>query len=167
MKDDLEENSPYFIKYIMTQLRSSWEILLHLCVEKNPYNIRNQNDFSLPNYRLQITRNSFFPSTINAWHNLEPEVRLSQNINQFKCVIKSKNGNYRVPKHFLIGYRKRNILLTRLRNGCSSLNADLYRVNLTISPTCQCGHAYEDVFHFFFQCNIYTNQRRTLFIKDH
>ena len=59
--------------------------------------------------------------------------------------------------------KKRNILLTRLRNGCSSLNADLYRVNLTISPTCQCGHAHEDVFHYFFQCNIYTNQRLSLF----
>ena len=146
------DTAPEFLKSIIAPMR-----------RENPYNIRNQNDFTLPNYRLQMTRNSFFPSTINAWHNLEPEVRLSQNINQFKHAIKSKNGNYRVPNHFLIGDRKRNILLTRLRNGCSSLNSDLYRVNLTISPTCQCGHAHEDVFHYFFQCNIYTNQRLSLF----
>ena len=135
-------------------------IFIHI---HNPYNIRNQNDFTLPNYRLQMMRNSYFPSTITAWNNLDPEVRQSQTLSNFKYAIKSRNGIYRVPKHFLIGDRKTNILLTRLRNGCSTLKADLYRVNLITSPICQCGHANEDAFHYLFQCNLYTNQRLRLF----
>ena len=97
-----------------------------------------------------MMRNLYFPSTTTAWNNLETLI---------KYAIKSRNGIYRVPKHFLIGDRKTNILLTRLRNGCSTLKADLYRVNLIIFPICQCGHANEDAFHYLFQCNLYTNQR--------
>ena len=65
-----------------------------------------------------MMRNSYFPSTITAWNNLDPDVRQSQTLSNFKYAIKSRNGIYRVPKHFLIGDRKTNILLTRLRNGC-------------------------------------------------
>ena len=35
---------------------------------------------------------------------------------------------------------------------CSSLNADLFRVNLTEFPSCRCGHLHEDVFHYLFHC---------------
>ena len=144
--------APDFLTSIITPLRRN-----------NPYNIRNQNDFTLPNYRPQMMRNSYFPSTITAWNNLDLDVRQSQTLSNFKYAIKSRNGIYRVPKHFLIGDRKTNILLTRLRNGCSTLKADLFRVNLIISPICQCGHANEDAFHYLFQCNLYTNQRLRLF----
>ena len=94
---------------------------------------------------------------------IDPDVRQSQTLSNFKYAIKSRNGIYRVPKHFLIGDRKTNILLTRLRNGCNTLKADLYRVNLITSPICQCGHENEDAFHYLFQCNLYTNQRLRLF----
>ena len=45
---------------------------------------------------------------------------------------------------------------------CSILKADLFRVNLTGSPSCQCGAASEDVYHFFFSCPLYTRARDTL-----
>ena len=52
------------------------------------YNLRNSNNYVLPNCRLEITKKSFFPSTTRDWNNLSPEIRNSGNINIFKRKIK-------------------------------------------------------------------------------
>ena len=52
------------------------------------YNLRNSNNYALPNCRLEITKKSFFPSTTRDWNNLSPEIRNSGIINIFK--IKNK-----------------------------------------------------------------------------
>ena len=131
----------------------------------NVRNLRNMSDFELPNYRLQSTLNSFFPSTIKLWNNLEPELRHNYTLTQFKYILNNRRNCFIVPPYFVIGNRKNNILLTRLRNSCSSLNADLFRVNLTDSPSCRCGHHNEDVFHFLFQCHLYNEHRQALGYK--
>jgi hypothetical protein len=58
----------------------------------------------------------------------------------------------KVPFYFGWGDRKLNIIHSRLRNMCSSLNADLHLVNLKPSPACICGHGFEDCIHFFLEC---------------
>jgi hypothetical protein len=52
------------------------------------YNLRNSNNYVLPNCRLEITKKSFFPSTTRDWNNLSPEIRNYGNINIFKRKIK-------------------------------------------------------------------------------
>jgi hypothetical protein len=52
------------------------------------YNLRNSNNYVLPNCRLEINKKSFFPSTTRDWSNLSPEIRNSGNINIFKRKIK-------------------------------------------------------------------------------
>ena len=42
-------------------------------------------------------------------------------------------------KLYFIGEREYQIIHTRLRNKCSSLNSDLFQKNLVASPLCQCG----------------------------
>ena len=37
---------------------------------------------------------------------------------------------------------------------CSSLNSDLYRKNIVLSPSCACG-GVESAYHFFFICPNY------------
>ena len=59
--------------------------------------------------------------------------------------------------------RVSSILLTRLRHNCSSLNADLFRVNIVSNPTCSCGAVLEDAKHFFFECRLYTEQKNRLY----
>jgi hypothetical protein len=56
--------------------------------------------------------------------------------------------------HFYFGWgnRKLNIIHSRLRNMCSSLNADLHLVNLKPSAACICGHGVEYCIHFLFEC---------------
>ena len=50
------------------------------------------------------------------------------------------------------------ILHTRIRLECSSLNAHLYRKNIVPEPTCQCG-GFESSYHFFFICPIFVDAR--------
>jgi hypothetical protein len=52
------------------------------------YNLRNINNYVLPNCRLEITKKSFFPFTTRDWNNLSPEIRNSGNINIFKRKIR-------------------------------------------------------------------------------
>jgi hypothetical protein len=42
------------------------------------------------------------------------------------------------PEYYGEGSRKQSILHARLRHQCSSLNSDLYRMNITNHPKCQC-----------------------------
>ena len=61
----------------------------------------------------------------------------------------------KMPPYFEIGDRELIILPARLRNFCSNLNYDLFRVNLTADPSCVCRNPCENAFHFFFECPIY------------
>ena len=56
------------------------------------------------------------------------------------------------------------ILLTRICNVCSYLDADLNRVNLTDSPVCNCGNPCEDAYHLM-ECPNITRHRIILFDK--
>ncbi len=69
------------------------------------------------------------------------------------------------PSYFSCGDRKLNIIHTRLRNMCSSLNSDLHRVNIKPSPACSCGHPVEDSIHYFLECAFHNEAREILFSK--
>ena len=93
------------------------------------------------------------------WNNIPDEHRNVDSVMAFKNVL----GRYKpvVPKHYLFGNRKEQILHTRLRTNCSVLNYDLYLKNIIDSPLCRCNNI-ETVKHFFLDCPIYNNQRITL-----
>ena len=69
-----------------------------------------------------------------------------------------------MPSYLVVGERK-YILLTRLRHSCSSLHADLFRVNIIQSPACDCGNNIENAKHYMFECNLYNEQRNALFLS--
>ena len=139
--------------------------ILSPMVRANTRNLRNNDDYSLPRYRLESTEMSFFPSTIKLWNSLNYDLRHGYTFNQFKFALKSNSDVHKVPCYFLVGDRRTNILLTRIRNMCSCLNADLNRVNLTDSPVCNCGNPCEDAYHFLMECPNYTRYRTILFDK--
>ena len=103
--------------------------------------------------------NSFLPSTLRQWNNLFIETRKLNSQNSFKCLL--KEDKHTVPKYYFYGVRKAQILHTRLRMGCSSLNLDLFMKNITDSPMCQCG-SIENTQHFFFHCNFFPRQHTIL-----
>ena len=129
------------------------------------YNLRNSNDFEIPFSRLCSYENSYFPSTLKLWNELDPQVRILPTISRFKSNIKTIPDKILVPIYSNVGERKYNIMLTRIRHRSSSLKADLYGVNTIPSPACSCGAPIENADHYFFECPLYINQRNNLFIN--
>ena len=102
---------------------------------------------------------SFLPSTTRDWNNLSVETKQSESVNSFKLLL--TKGKSTVPDHYYIGSRKAQILHTRIRTNCSSLNLELFVKNTTESPLCRCGHI-ENAQHFFFHCKYFEVQRTEL-----
>ena len=120
------------------------------------YNLRNTDQLQTIDSRTNLYYNSFLPSTVRAWR---AEVKQSQTTHSFKYYF-NKNKTP-VPKYYYSKNRKAQILHTRLRTNCSSLNLDLFLKGITDSPMCRCG-SIENSQHFFFHCPYYQQQRNAL-----
>ena len=120
------------------------------------YSLRNSNYLQTIDARTTLYYNSFLPSTVRAWNNVHDEAKQSDSLNTFKYFL--NKDKMRIPKHFHVGSRKAQVLYTRLRTNCSSLNLDLFWRNISDSPLCQCG-SIENAQHYFFHCKYYQIQR--------
>ena len=117
------------------------------------FNLRNIRTIS---FHTHAYNSSFLPSSIRDWNALPEYIQSSESLSIFKL-----NLNKNKPKAnplFNIGSRKGQILHTRLRLGCSSLNDDLYRRSLVDSNRCSCGEI-ETVDHYLLHCKNYHRLR--------
>ena len=120
--------------------------------EVSHYQLRNANDVQTINARTALYFNSFLPSVIRQWTNIPDTDKYVGSVDSFKRQI-SRNKTP-VPKYFYTGSRKLQILHTRLRTGCSSLNYDLFVKSISDIPLCSCiGGDVENAEHFFLSCN--------------
>ena len=119
------------------------------------YNLRNNLDINIPFTRLCSFETLFFPSTLKLWNDLDPQIRCSPSLLQFKRAITHKG---KATSFLIRGDRSTEIALTRIRHNCSSLNADLYRVNIIANPNCTCDPFIETAEHYFFECSLYAEQ---------
>ncbi len=147
------ENLPSYLEDIFPPLVS----------DQTPYALRNNDNFETVSRRTEIYSRSFIPSAISLWNNLDSDIRDAESIHVFKNKLKLLYKPPDVPSYFLVGDRLLSVLHSRIRNKCSNLNGDLFRNHLSNNPACVCGHDYEDADHFFFNCNIFINQRIVLF----
>ncbi|MES9992730.1 MAG: reverse transcriptase family protein, partial [Candidatus Thiodiazotropha sp.] len=119
------------------------------------YNLRNPNNIQTIHTNSQLYYNSFLPSVIRNWNLLPEDVRNSTSTAALKQALNSNlNVNF-PPRYFCVGKRTGQILHTRLRTQCSSLNYYLFSKNIIESPCCECG-AIEDNKHFLLDCTNYT-----------
>ena len=88
---------------------------------ENVYNLRNQTDYSNPFTRLQLYRNSFFPSSIKFWNNLTPEIRSAPTVSSFKKSLINDVNLLKPSRYYLYGCRVLNVLHTRLRHRSSTV----------------------------------------------
>ena len=80
--------------------------------------------------------------------NLQPDnIRESPSIQALKYSLKSNISSK--PFYYYTGSRLGQILHSRLRMQCSSLNQHLYRKNIVDSPNCVCGLT-ESTTHYLF-----------------
>jgi hypothetical protein len=122
------------------------------------YNTRNASALPVVRTRTSLCYNYFFiPSSVRLW-NLQPDnIRLSPSIQALKYSLKSNISSK--PFYYYTGSRLGQILHSRLRMQCSSLNQHLYRKNIVDSPNCICGLT-ESTTHYLFHCPRYTAQRQ-------
>ena len=125
------------------------------------YHLRNSLNFIEPFCRLEIYKNSFFPSAISLWNSLPVEVRNIHDIGEFKRVITKKSRP--IPNHYFIGERKLSIFHTRLRNNCSNLNYDLLVNHISFSGSCSCGDVFETAYHYLLVCRNFITERENMF----
>ena len=101
------------------------------------YNTRNASALPVVRTRTSLYYNSFIPSSVRLW-NLRPDnIRLSPSIQALKYSLTSNISSK--PFYYYTGSRLGQILHSRLRMQCSSLNHHLYRKNILYSPNCICG----------------------------
>jgi hypothetical protein len=121
------------------------------------YNTRNASALPVVRTWTSLYYNSFIPSSVRLW-SLQPDnIRLSPSIQALKYSLKSNISSK--PFYYYTGRRLGQILHSRLRMQCSSLNQDLYRKNIVYSPNCICGST-EFTTHYLFHCLRYTAQRQ-------
>ena len=107
----------------------------------------------MPIARTTSYYKSFLPSTLRSWNSLDETTKQSPTMSSFKRNISRSNNN--VPPYYEITWlsRKSQILHTRLRLECSSLNHHLFRKNLIANPSA----------HFVLKCPLYANLRQRYF----
>ena len=88
------------------------DLMPPLISEISDYNLRNSNNYSVPNCRLEITKRSFFPTTTADWNQLDQATKNSRNINIFKKRVKKEI--VKPPPYFNYGDRKLNIIHTKI-----------------------------------------------------
>ena len=111
----------------------------------------------MPSTKSQTYQNSFIPVTTKAWNNLPPATRSMTSLTEFKNHCKKHDE--RIPKYYYSGNRAGQIILSRMRMGCSPLKADLHSMHIINDTKCECGHPNEDHEHFFFNCPMYQHLR--------
>ena len=122
----------------------------------------SRNSENIPQLRTKhdFFKNSFFPSTITEWNNLDPEIRKSKSISIFKSnILKFIRPK---PNNVYYCHNPKGIkLLTRLRLGRSHLRKHKFKHSFQdcLNPLCHCGNEIETSYHDLLHCPTYTNER--------
>ena len=133
-------------------------------------NIRyfSRNSENIPQLRTKhdFFKNSFFPSTIKEWNNLDPHIKKSKSISIFKSnILKFIRPK---PNNVYYCHNPKGIrLLTRLRLGLSQLREHKFKYSFPdcLNPACFCGNEIETSTHHLLHCPTYTNERMTILNK--
>ena len=117
----------------------------------------NSNDISLIKARTENFLKSYFPDTIRLWNNLNIDIKIAPSVEAFKNKLNKDVKS--PPNYFSMGSRKINIIMAKLRMNCSNLNSHLFRIKVVVNSNCKCGYHDETVFHYLFECPLYTGIR--------
>ena len=132
---------------------------------REAYMTRHKNSIPLFNVKHDYFKNSFFPSTIIEWNNLDSNIRNSESLAIFKKHILAfirPAANSTFHCHSPDSLK----LITRLRLGLSHLRFHKFKHNFqdTLNPICSCG-TVETTIHYLLHCPNFSNERLTLFSK--
>ena len=138
------------------------QCLLPLTRARTTYNLRNQDNITVPPQRTTTYQNSFCPQTIKDWNNLNLPIRHSPSIQNFKENLK-KSSEAKTNKLYLHDSSKAAINQMRMRLGLSGLSSHHHNYKHIEKPTCPtCGAKTEDPTHYFVLCPTFAGPRPNL-----
>ena len=151
----------YFFKLIKN--KSPKYLFNNIPTVRSTYRTRNID--KIPQFKVRHTffRNSYFPSIVTEWNNLDKSIRNSESFSIFKKNIlqfirPSPNSifNCHNPK----GVK----LLTRLRLGLSHLRDHKFKHSFqdSLNPICNCGTNVETTTHYLLHCPLFSDERLIL-----
>ena len=128
--------------------------LFNIIPTRNPFYI-TRNHINIPPFKTNhiFLKNSFFPSTIIEWNNLDPNLDTI-----LKFLRPSPNSVFKCHNPQGIKF------LTRLRLGPSHLPEHKFKHSFQdlLNPLCKCGFDVESTSHFLLHCPIYNNERSSV-----
>ena len=151
----------YFFKLIKS--KSPKYLFNNIPTVRSIYRTRNIDNIPQFNVRHTFFRNSYFPSIVTEWNNLDKSIRNSESFSIFKKNIlqfirPSPNSifNCHNPK----GLK----LLTRLRLSLSHLRDNKFKHSFqdSLNPICSCGTDVETTTHYLLHCSLFSDERLIL-----
>ena len=137
-----------------------------LPIKTTPHNTRSSINLPLFHIRHNFFKNSFFPSAVIEWNNLDLSIRNSESLSIFKkCILKFIRPS---PSSTHNCFNTKGIkYLTRLRLGLSHLREHKFKHGFldSLNPICNCGLDIETTCHFLLHCPNFINER-TLLLND-
>ena len=138
--------------------------LFNIIPIRNPaYSTRNHVNIPLFKTNHNFFKNSFFPSTIIEWNNLDPNLRNSDTYETFKNVILKFIRPS--PDSVFECHNPQGIkFLTRHHLGLSNLREHKFKHSFqdSLNPLFNCGAEVESASHYLLHCPIYSNDRSSL-----
>ena len=128
------------------------------------YRLRNRGDLQVPVTRLVTYSQSFFPNAVRLWNSFTEAITGSLSVASFKHnYLKATPRPVANPLYYR-GGRRVSVTHSRMRIGCSSLNADLtHELHVLNNPACTCPSGEEETAkHYFLHCQKYGVERQTL-----
>ena len=149
----------YFFK--ITKNQSPKYLFDKIPTTRTAYRTRNNiGNISRFNVKHSFFKNSFFPSSVIEWNNLDKSIRSSESLALFKKSILQfirPTPNRTFNCHNPIGIK----LITRLRLGLSHLRDHKFKHNFLdcLNPICCCGKDIETTVHYLLHCPIFPDER--------
>ena len=103
--------------------------------------------------RLELYKNSFFPSTTAIWNSLPDYAKTIRTIPQFKQFL-SRDDTV-IPKFYYSNNRFAEIIHCKLRLEISDLKSAFFKRHLSEDKSCLCGYFDENARHFLLECPRY------------
>ena len=132
-------------------------------LRQSPYVTRNTENIPLFKTKQNFFKNSFFPSVVIEWNNLDHNIRNVGSFSAFKNnILKFIRPT---PNNAFNFENLRGIkLITRLRVGIAiyvNTNSSIV-FKIFLFPICSCGFDIEATSHYFLHCPMYNGERDTL-----
>ena len=103
--------------------------------------LRTKNDFVEPDWRItKYQKSVFLPFAISLWNRLDESIRKITNYESFKDTLMANTDDNPL---FYVGSKQEQIIMAKIRMGCSNLNGHLYSMKRIDSPGCSCGFERE------------------------